>query len=60
MKNKGMFKELLFYLDTDESGSMFGDLGAHDGILAVTSSGPTESSWASYCGKQAVVNHRSL
>jgi len=56
MKEKGLFKELLFYMDTDESGSMFNGLHAHDGILAVTSARPNESSWATFCGNDAIVN----
>ena len=60
MKQKGLFKQLVFYLDTDESGSMFEFIGPHDSILAVTSAGPTESSWASYCGNEASINHTNL
>ena len=55
-----MFKELLIYADTDESGSLFEHLGAHDNILAVTSAGPTESSWMTYCGAEAMVDSHNL
>ena len=60
MKLKGRFKELLFYMDTDDSGSMFPFLKSNDGIVAVTSARPSESSWASYCGNEAIVNGHHL
>lgn len=56
MKEKELFKELLIYMDTDESGSMFPYLKAHDNVIAVTSARPAESSWASYCGTEAIIN----
>ena len=50
MKDKGMFKELVFYLESCESGSMFPNLDASDNIYAMTASNATLSSWAAYCG----------
>ncbi|KAI6205030.1 Legumain [Aphelenchoides besseyi] len=44
------FAELVFYLETCESGSMFeGVLPNNVGILAVTAANATESSWGCYC-----------
>ncbi|KAI6212388.1 Legumain 1 [Aphelenchoides besseyi] len=50
MHDKKMYKELVFYMEACESGSMFsGILPNNLGILAVTASNETELSWAGYC-----------
>lgn len=41
MKDNGMFKELTFYLETCESGSMFPNLTASENIYAMTASNAT-------------------
>ena len=41
MKDKGMFKELTFYLETCESGSMFPNLTESENIYAMTASNAT-------------------
>jgi len=41
MKDKGMFKELVFYLETCESGSMFPNLTESENIYAMTASNAT-------------------
>jgi len=48
MKNRGTFKELVFYMEACESGSMFegGVLPDGGGMYAVTASNAKESSWA--------------
>ena len=56
MKANGMFKELVFYLETCESGSMFPNITADDNIYAMTASNATLSSWGAYCGSEAVVD----
>ena len=56
MKDKGMFKELVFYLEACESGSMFPNLSASENIYAMTASNATQSSYAAYCGSQAVID----
>ena len=50
MKNKCMFKELVFYMEACESGSMFPNLKSNENIFAVTASNATQSSYATYCG----------
>jgi legumain len=50
MKDTGMFGELVFYLETCESGSMFPNVDASENIYAVTASNATLSSYAAYCG----------
>jgi len=49
MQKKDMFKELLFYMEACESGSMFPDLSENSKIFAVTASNAKESSWGYYC-----------
>lgn len=49
MKDTNMFKELVFYLDTCESGSMFPSNSLPDGVYAMTASSAYESSYAAYC-----------
>jgi len=60
MKTQGMFKELVFYLETCESGSMFPNITADDSIYAMTASNGTLSSYAAYCGSEAVVDGTNL
>jgi len=55
-----MFKELVFYLEACESGSMFPNLTADESIYAMTASNASLSSWAAYCGGDAVVNGKSI
>ena len=56
MKDTGMFKELVFYLEACESGSMFPNLDATENIYAMTASNASLSSWAAYCGSDAYVD----
>ena len=56
MHDKQMYKKLTFYLEACESGSMFdGLLDTNLNIYATTAANPSESSWAEYCGSEAVV-----
>eukprot|EP00122_Pirum_gemmata_P009333 Pgem_evm1s8624 len=49
MKNKGMFKELVFYMEACESGSMFdGLLEGNEDIFATTAANTHQSSYACY------------
>ena len=60
MKTMGMFKELVFYLETCESGSMFDNLTSDGGIYAVSASNATQSSYANYCGTDATVDGTAI
>ena len=60
MKNTGMFGELVFYLETCESGSMFPNITSTEGIYALTASNATLSSYAAYCGSDAMVNGKNI
>lgn len=49
LQSKGGYKELLFYLEACESGSIFADLLKAPNAKAVTAANPSESSWGWYC-----------
>ena len=49
MHTKSMYKELVFYLEACESGSMFKNLPDDMGIFATTAANATQSSWGTYC-----------
>merc|ERR1712217_459441 len=49
LQEKGGYKELLFYLEACESGSIFNKLLKAPNAKAVTAANPKESSWGWYC-----------
>jgi len=49
LQKKGGYKDLLFYLEACESGSIFNTLLKAPNAKAVTAASPTESSWGWYC-----------
>lgn len=55
-----MFKELTFYLEACESGSMFPNLNADENIYAMTASNASLSSWGAYCGSEAYVDGKNI
>jgi len=59
MSDAKMFKKLVFYLETCESGSMFEDMNI-PGVYAVSAANPTQPSWGTYCGRDAKVNGQSI
>jgi len=59
MHSKGMYKKLVFYLETCESGSMFQGLST-PGVYALSAASPYESSWGTYCGSDAMVNGKNI
>lgn len=61
MHKKKMYKQLTFYLETCESGSMFqGLLPKHLAAYAVTAANAKESSWGTYCGGEAKVAGKNI
>ena len=57
MYSKRMYKELVFYLESCHSGSMFHKLlPANMSIYTTTAANPNESSYAEYCSYEAKVN----
>merc|ERR1712066_1112405 len=59
MHSKDMYKKLTFYLETCESGSMFEGMTT-PGVYGLSAAGPSESSWGTYCGSDAMVNGKSI
>jgi len=56
MHARNMYKQLTFYLETCESGSMFEGLLPEDlPVYAVTAANAKESSWGTYCDSQSTV-----
>ena len=61
MHSKNMYKQLVFYLESCHSGSMFENLLPTDiNIYTTTAANPHESSYAEYCGGDAKVNGTSI
>ena len=60
MHTKNMYKELVFYLEACESGSMFQTLPDNINIFATTAANAKESSWGFYCPPNDMVNGKSL
>lgn len=57
MHTRGLYSELVFYLESCESGSIFaGLLPAEWNIYAVTAANTEQSSWASYCPPDDIVD----
>eukprot|EP00927_Polykrikos_kofoidii_P052444 TRINITY_DN4628_c0_g1_i2.p1 TRINITY_DN4628_c0_g1~~TRINITY_DN4628_c0_g1_i2.p1 ORF type:complete len:454 (+),score=72.48 TRINITY_DN4628_c0_g1_i2:47-1408(+) len=59
MRTSNMFKKLVFYLESCESGSMFEGMDI-PGVYALSASNAQESSWGTYCDSAAVVDHEYL
>lgn len=53
LQSKGGYKELLFYLEACESGSIFNKLLKAPNAKAVTAANPKESSWGWYCPSES-------
>ena len=51
-----MYKELVFYVEACEGGSMFLDLPDDMNIYAMTASNEQVSSWAMYCDDEAIID----
>ena len=60
MHDKKMFKQLTFYVEACESGSMFPYLTDKEDIYAITATNATTSSWGTYCGSDAVVGGKDM
>lgn len=63
MSEKNMFKELVFYVEACESGSMFeqySDKLKKMNIYVTTAANPSESSWGTYCPPQDKVNGKDM
>ena len=57
MHEKKLYNKLVLYIEACHSGSMFDkELSADLNVYATTAANPNESSYAYYCGSEAVVN----
>merc|ERR1711907_733263 len=59
MHSQNMYKKLVMYLETCESGSMFEGMTTPN-VYALSASNPSESSWGTYCGSDAMVDGKSI
>merc|ERR1711865_567812 len=59
MHTNNMYKKLTFYLETCESGSMFEGMST-PGVYGLSAASPSESSWGTYCGSDAMVDGKSV
>ncbi len=60
MHSNNMYKELVFYMEACESGSMFAKLPKNLNIYATTAANAKESSWGTYCPPHDKVNGKEL
>ena len=61
MHEKKQYKELVFYLEACESGSMFEKTLAKDiKVYATTAANPDQSSWATYCSPDDNIGGQSI
>jgi legumain len=60
MWDNKMYSKLVYYLEACESGSMFANLPKTIKAYATSASNATESSWAYYCGADAVVSGTNI
>lgn len=61
MHTNKSYKELVFYIEACESGSMFNNILPEDiNVFATTASTPNQSSWAIYCSPDDVINKVSI
>lgn len=60
MTKQKMYKELVYYMEACESGSMFTSLPTNTKQYAVSASSPDESSWGTYCPPDDIVNGREV
>jgi len=56
MHDQKMFKKMVYYLESCESGSMFVNLSSDINVYALSAANPTESSWGTYCYPDDMIN----
>ena len=60
MKNKKMYKNIVFYLESCYSGSMFNNINSDLNVYSLTAANPSEESLATYCYPQDVVKGKEM
>jgi len=60
MYNTSMYKELVFYLEACESGSMFQNFPTNISAYVTTAANAKESSWGTYCAPNDIVDGKNM
>lgn len=61
MHSKGMYKEMVVYIEACESGSMFQNILENNiNVYALSAANAVESSWGTYCSPQDSVNGKHI
>ena len=60
MKQKGLYKNIIYYMESCYSGSMFQDLDPKLNIYSITAASPKEQSMATYCYPDDYVKGREM
>lgn len=60
MNDNKMYKQMVWYLEACESGSIFNALPPNISVFASTAANAEESSWGTYCPPHDAVNGKSL
>ena len=60
MKSKKMYKNIIFYLESCFSGSMFYNINSDLNVYSLTAANPSEQSLATYCYPQDVVKGQEM
>ena len=60
MKDKKMYKNIIFYLESCYSGSMFNNINPDLNVYSITAASPSEQSLATYCYPQDYVNGQEM
>ena len=60
MKSKKMYKNIIFYLESCYSGSMFNNINPNLNVYSITAASPSEKSLATYCYPQDLVKGHEM
>ena len=60
MKNKKMYKNIVFYLESCYSGSIFNNINSDLNVYSLTAASPSEESFATYCYPQDIVKGKEM
>ena len=60
MKSKKMYKNIIFYLESCYSGSMFNNINPDLNVYSITAASPSEKSLATYCYPQDLVKGHEM
>ena len=60
MKSKKMYKNIIFYLESCYSGSMFNNINPDLNVYSITAASPSEKSLATYCYPQDLVKGQEM